>query len=46
MEAQRPRRRETVIIYERFADHAVEISRRISFMDSGVLPTEDDISTY
>lgn len=32
--------------YERFADHAVEIGRRIIFMDSGVLPAEDDISTY
>jgi len=46
MEAQRPCRRETVIIYERFADHAVEISRRVSFMDSRVLPSEDEISTY
>ncbi len=32
--------------YERFADHAVEIGRRVIFMDSGVLPTEDEISTY
>jgi phosphate transport system protein len=32
--------------YERFADHAVEVGRRVIFMDSGVLPTEDEISTY
>jgi phosphate transport system protein len=32
--------------HERFADHAVEIGRRVIFMDSGVLPTEDEISTY
>jgi phosphate transport system protein len=32
--------------YERFADHAVEIGRRVIFMDSGALPTEDEISTY
>ena len=32
--------------YERFADHAVEIGRRVIFMSSGVLPAEDDISTY
>ena len=32
--------------YERFADHAVEIGRRVIFMGSGVLPAEDDISTY
>ena len=32
--------------YERFADHAVEIGRRVIFMNSGVLPTEDEISTY
>jgi phosphate transport system protein len=32
--------------YERFADHAVEIGRRVIFMASGVLPTEDEISTY
>lgn len=29
--------------YERFADHAVEIGRRVIFMDSGVLPAEDEI---
>jgi len=32
--------------YERFADHAVEIGRRVVFMSSGVLPAEDGISTY
>lgn len=32
--------------YERFADHAVEIGRRVTFMSIGVLPTEDEISTY
>jgi phosphate transport system protein len=31
--------------YERFADHAVEIGRRVIFMRSGVLPAEDEIST-
>jgi len=32
--------------YERFADHAVEIGRRVVFMSSGVLPAEDGISTF
>jgi phosphate transport system protein len=32
--------------YERFADHAVEIGRRVIFMGSGVLPADDEISTY
>jgi phosphate transport system protein len=32
--------------YERFADHAVEIGRRVIFMVTGDLPTEDEISTY
>ncbi len=32
--------------YERFADHAVEVGRRVIFMVTGVLPTEDEISTY
>jgi phosphate transport system protein len=32
--------------YERFADHAVEIGRRVIFMGSGVLPAEDETSTY
>jgi phosphate transport system protein len=32
--------------YERFADHAVEIGRRVIFMSGGVLPAEDEISTY
>jgi phosphate transport system protein len=29
--------------YERFGDHTVEIGRRVIFMDSGVLPAEDEI---
>ena len=32
--------------YERFADHAVEVGRRVIFMVTGVLPGEDEISTY
>jgi phosphate transport system protein len=32
--------------YERFADHAVEIGRRVVFMASGVLPSEDEASAY
>ncbi|MCV7345526.1 phosphate signaling complex protein PhoU [Mycolicibacterium rhodesiae] len=32
--------------YERFADHAVEIGRRVVFIATGALPPEDDISTY
>ncbi|PRI16564.1 phosphate signaling complex protein PhoU [Mycobacterium shigaense] len=32
--------------YERFADHAVEIGRRVIFMSSGELPREDPISTF
>ena len=32
--------------YERFADHAVEIGRRVIFMARGVLPSEDEVSTY
>jgi len=32
--------------YERFADHAVEIGRRVIFMRSGVLPADDEKSTY
>ena len=32
--------------YERFADHAVEIGRRVIFMASGVLPSEDEASAY
>jgi phosphate transport system protein len=31
--------------YERFADHAVEIGRRVIFMASGVLPSEEEAST-
>ena len=33
-------------LYQRFADHAVEIGRRVITMGSGVLPTEDEMSTY
>ena len=32
--------------YERFADHAVEVARRVIFMVTGVLPAEDEISTF
>lgn len=32
--------------YERFADHAVEVGRRVVFMVSGDLPAPDAISTY
>ncbi|OBH15347.1 MULTISPECIES: phosphate signaling complex protein PhoU [unclassified Mycobacterium] len=32
--------------YERFADHAVEVGRRVVFIVSGDLPTPDEISTY
>ncbi|OBB64879.1 phosphate signaling complex protein PhoU [Mycobacterium sp. 852014-50255_SCH5639931] len=32
--------------YERFADHAVEVGRRVVFMVSGDLPAQDEISTY
>lgn len=32
--------------YERFADHAVEISRRVIFQVTGELPAEDEIATY
>jgi phosphate transport system protein len=32
--------------YERFADHAVEIGRRVIFAITGALPAEDEISTY
>lgn len=32
--------------YERFADHAVEIGRRVIVADSGTLPAEDESSTY
>ena len=31
--------------YERFADHAVEISRRVIFQVTGQLPVEDEIAT-
>jgi phosphate transport system protein len=32
--------------YERFADHAVEIARRVIFQVTGHLPAEEDIPTY
>ena len=32
--------------YERFADHAVEVGRRVIFMVTGDLPAEDRISTF
>ena len=32
--------------YERFADHAVEISRRVIFQVTGHLPPEEEIATY
>ena len=32
--------------YERFADHAVEVGRRVVFMATGTLPPEEEISTY
>jgi phosphate transport system protein len=32
--------------YERFADHAVEIGRRVIFMGGGVIPTEGQKSIY
>lgn len=32
--------------YERFADHAVEISRRVIFQVTGQMPAEEEIATY
>jgi phosphate transport system protein len=32
--------------YERFADHAVEIGRRVVFEVTGALPVEQEVSTY
>jgi len=32
--------------YERFADHAVEIGRRVVFEVTGTLPVEQKVSTY
>jgi phosphate transport system protein len=32
--------------YERFADHAVEISRRVIFQVTGNLPAEEEIATF
>jgi phosphate transport system protein len=32
--------------YERFADHAVEVGRRVVFQVTGMLPPEEEIATY
>jgi phosphate transport system protein len=32
--------------YERFADHAVEVGRRVVFQVTGTLPPEEEVSTY
>ena len=32
--------------YERFADHAVEVGRRVIFQVTGELPPEQEVSTY
>lgn len=32
--------------YERFADHAVEIARRVIFQVTGQLPAEEEVATY
>jgi phosphate transport system protein len=32
--------------YERFADHAVEIGRRVVFQVTGTLPPEQEVGTY
>src|SRR5271166_5217594 len=32
--------------YERFADHAVEVGRRVVFLATGTLPAEQDVATY
>ena len=32
--------------YERFADHAVEVGRRVVFQATGTLPPEQDVGTY
>ena len=32
--------------YERFADHAVEVGRRVVFKVTGALPAEEEASTY
>lgn len=32
--------------YERFADHAVEVGRRLAFKVTGTLPPEQEVSTY
>ena len=32
--------------YERFADHAVEVGRRVVFEQTGTLPPEQEVGTY
>jgi phosphate transport system protein len=32
--------------YERFADHAVEVGRRVVFQVTGTLPPEQEVGTY
>ena len=32
--------------YERFADHAVEVGRRVVFQATGTLPPEQEVGTY
>jgi phosphate transport system protein len=32
--------------YERFADHAVEVGRRVVFQVTGILPPEQEVGTY
>ena len=32
--------------YERFADHAVEVGRRVVFMVTGALPPDEDVGAY
>jgi len=32
--------------YERFADHAVEVGRRVIFQATGTLPPEQEVGTY
>ncbi len=32
--------------YERFADHAVEVGRRVVFLVTGKLPTDEDFRAF
>jgi phosphate transport system protein len=32
--------------YERFADHAVQVGRRVVFQATGKLPPEQEVGTY